>query len=48
MDWMAQGREPSELCRSQGGSVLFAVVGTDVFVGVSGEGRVLQTVGIRQ
>jgi hypothetical protein len=48
MDWLARGREPSAWYRSQDGKRVFAVVETEVFVGVSGEGRVLQTVGIRQ
>ena len=37
MDWLAQGREPDEEFRSQDGKRVFAVVETEVFVGVSGE-----------
>lgn len=48
MDWMARGREPREWCRSQDGKRVFAVFETEVVVGVSGEGWVLQTAGIRQ
>ena len=38
MDWLAQGREPSEQYRSQDGKRVFVVVETEVSVGVSGEG----------